>query len=131
MAARFAQQVDPSITVKDEQPYGEIWLGSTHKNGPSTIKTDSALSNGTSLRALIASDPEYYLGQSLLNDADMQEMYPKDLPFLFKILSFDKALPLQAHPDPELGEKLRKRERRQYFGLYNSDCKHDLAQWYL
>lgn len=50
----------------------------------------------------------------------MQSMYKNDLPFLFKILSFDKALPLQAHPDPKLGEKLRKIEIKQQ-GM-NSDC---------
>lgn len=122
MAARYAKLVDPSIKIKEGQPYGEIWLGSTHKNGPSTILTSSLLTNGTKLRDVIASDPEYYLGSKLLANAKMQEMYRNDLPFLFKILSFDKALPLQAHPDPELGRKLRKQEKTKYLGLYNSDC---------
>lgn len=54
----------------------------------------------------------------------MQELYKDDLPFLFKILSFDKALPLQAHPDHKLGAKLRKREKIKYLG-YNSDFVDD------
>lgn len=56
-------------------------------------------------------------------------MYKDDLPFLFKILSFDKALPLQAHPDPKLGSRLKKREMKERW--YNSDCTSyilDLAQ---
>jgi len=51
--------------------------------------------NIVTLRDLIYSNPQFYLGSDLLNQEDMQEMYKDDLPFLFKILSFDKALPLQ------------------------------------
>jgi len=100
----------------------QIWLGSTHANGPSKLLTSNVVTNGTGLRDLIASDPEYYLGTDLLQNKNMQSMYKDDMPFLFKILSFDKALPLQAHPDPSLGEKLRKQEKRKYGGVYNSDC---------
>ena len=34
-------------------------------------------------------------------------------PFLFKILSFEKALPLQSHPDKALGQKLMEQEKMQ------------------
>ena len=54
------------------------------------------MKTGQKLGDLVASDPEYYLGKKLLSNQDMQDMYKDDLPFLFKILSFDKALPLQA-----------------------------------
>lgn len=141
MAARIAKDIDPSTNIDDKQPYGEvytvllfiirkhwlidllqIWLGSTHANGPSKLMTSNVVTNGTGLRDLVASDPEYYLGHDLLQNKNMQSMYKDDMPFLFKILSFDKALPLQAHPDPSLGEKLRKQEKRKYAGVYNSDC---------
>lgn len=72
----------------------------------------SGLNYGKQLKDLIRSDPAFYLGKELLADQDMQELYKDDLPFLFKILSFDKALPLQAHPDPSLGAKLKAREER-------------------
>lgn len=119
MAARISQAANGS-TIKDGQPYGEIWLGSTHKNGPCSVKNPK-LNYGLGLRNLIATDPEFYLGQGLLGNKEMQAMYENDLPFLFKILSFDKALPLQAHPDPSLGEKLRKQEGKEQ-GV-NSNCR--------
>ncbi|KAK9900783.1 RmlC-like cupin [Cystobasidium minutum MCA 4210] len=106
-AARIAKEV-LGTEIDPKQPYGEIWIGSTHKNGPSEV-----MQTGQKLRDLVASDPEYYLGKKLLSNQDMQDMYKNDLPFLFKILSFDKALPLQAHPDPNLGSKLKKQEEKQ------------------
>ena len=83
--------------------------------------TSSSLTNGTKLRDLIYTDPAYYLGKDLMAEKELQSMYKDDLPFLFKILSFDKALPLQAHPDPKLGSRLKKRELKQQW--YNSDCE--------
>jgi mannose-6-phosphate isomerase len=91
----------------------QIWIGSTHPNGD--------ISSGKKLRDLVASDPEHYLGKKLLDNEEMQKMYKNDLPFLFKILSFDKALPLQAHPDPSLGSKLKKQEASQKGE--NEDCR--------
>ena len=72
-----------------------------HPNGPSK----SALT-GVPLNDLIKSSPETYLGKSILSKfKDIQ------LPFLFKILSFEKALPLQTHPNRRLAEKLMKEEK--------------------
>ena len=60
--------------VDDSKPYAEYWMG-THKNGPSTILIDNQEKN------LL----EY------LNN--------KPLPYLFKILSVNKPLSIQVHPD--------------------------------
>ena len=130
-----------STTIKPGQPYGEvcagsrisatiadcilarqIWLGSTHKNGPCTVH--NGLNRGKLLKDLIQSDPDFYLGQKLLSNSNMQDLYKNDLPFLFKILSFNKALPLQAHPDPSLGSKLKKQEKEQQGK--NENCKRAL-----
>ncbi|GJN91693.1 hypothetical protein Rhopal_004716-T1 [Rhodotorula paludigena] len=93
--------------IKDTQPYGEIWLGSTHKNGPCSVEgTDQSLAD------LIARDPSFYLGQKLIGDEQMASQYPHDLPYLFKVLSFDKPLPLQCHPDKGLGARLMDEEKR-------------------
>lgn len=111
--------------IKDEQPYGEIWLvhyrvpalflsveltlffsfsqGSTHENGPSTVEGQER-----SLRMLIQQDPAFYLGEKLLKDGQMSKQYHENLPYLFKVLSFDKPLPLQCHPDKHLGEQVRR-----------------------
>ncbi|BGP04779.1 Mannose-6-phosphate isomerase [Rhodotorula toruloides] len=94
--------------IKKSQPYGEIWLGSTHQNGPCEVEGKE----GESLKDLIQKDPRFYLGEKLLNDQQMASQYPNDLPYLFKVLSFDKPLPLQCHPDKTLGGKLMDEEKR-------------------
>lgn len=74
-----------------------------HQNGSSR-----SVMSGMDLHDLIKSSPEDFLGKSVLDKfKDIQ------LPFLFKILSFDKALPLQSHPDRKLGEQLMKQEKKE------------------
>jgi mannose-6-phosphate isomerase len=66
------------------------------------------MTSGMDLHDLIKSSPEDFLGKSVLEKfKDIQ------LPFLFKILSFDKALPLQSHPDKKLGDKLMNQEKKE------------------
>ncbi|GAA6001736.1 hypothetical protein JCM10207_002289 [Rhodosporidiobolus poonsookiae] len=94
--------------IKNDQPYGEIWLGGTHENGPSYVE-----GSNLPLKDFIQRDPSFYLGDKLLRDKQMHSQYPQDLPYLFKVLSFDKPLPLQCHPDKKLGQQLKEREERQ------------------
>lgn len=75
-----------------------------HPNGPSrTVKGNKPLAD------LIAANPQEYLTSAVY------EKFGKDrhLPFLFKILSFRKALPLQAHPDKSLAKQLMGQEKRE------------------
>jgi mannose-6-phosphate isomerase len=74
-----------------------------HQNGPSR-----SVHSGTDLNTLIKSSPETFLGARVL-----QKFKDAQLPFLFKVLSFDKALPLQSHPDKALGQKLMEQEKKQ------------------
>jgi mannose-6-phosphate isomerase len=78
----------------------------THNNGPASLFS----SPSTKLSAVIKSDPEHYLGSAVL------KKWPntQDVPFLFKILSIQKALPLQAHPDKELGAALNKQNSQEF-----------------
>ncbi|GAA6035127.1 hypothetical protein JCM8097_006378 [Rhodosporidiobolus ruineniae] len=113
-AAQYALQT-PSLKegvekdggIKADQPYGEIWLGSTHPNGPCSIE-----GTGLPLKDFIQRDAKFYLGEKLLKDQQMNTQYPNDLPYLFKVLSFDKPLPLQCHPDKRLGTQLMEQERK-------------------
>ncbi|GAA5896854.1 class I mannose-6-phosphate isomerase [Sporobolomyces salmoneus] len=93
--------------IKPDQPYGECWFN-THQNGPAYVE-------GTEkqLRDLVREDPEKWLGKKLLNDEQMRSQYENDVPYLFKVLSFDKPLPLQCHPDKKLGEKLKEQEAQE------------------
>ncbi|TNY21072.1 RmlC-like cupin domain-containing protein [Rhodotorula diobovata] len=113
-AAQFAlatpslkADVDKDGGIKSSQPYGELWCGGTHKNGPCYVE-----GRDETLKGLIQRDAGFYLGKKLLNDEQMASQYPSDLPFLFKILSFDKPLPLQCHPDKGLGKRLFQEEKR-------------------
>ena len=60
--------------VDDSKPYAEYWMG-THKNGPSTILIDNQEKNL------------------------LEHLNNKPLPYLFKILSVNKPLSIQVHPD--------------------------------
>src|SRR5438105_15321161 len=74
-----------------------------HQNGSSR-----SVMSGMDLLDLIKSSPEDFLGKSVLDKfKDIQ------LPFLLKILSFDKALPLQSHPDRKSGQHLMKQEKEE------------------
>merc|ERR1719499_1884386 len=63
--------------VKQEEPYAELWMGTHHK---APAKTE---------------------GGKLLSEVINQE-----LPYLFKVLSVNKALSIQAHPTKKLAEQL-------------------------
>jgi mannose-6-phosphate isomerase len=78
-----------------------MWMGD-HPNGQAT-----EISTGKPLGELVSQDPEGYLPKGILHrfHGDLH------LPFLFKILSFDKALPLQAHPDKSLAGKFKNQNR--------------------
>ena len=85
----------PNSEIDANSPYAELWMG-THPNGPSTIA-----SSGQSLDEYIKSNPQV-LGDSC------RKQFGDNLPFLFKILSVNKALSIQAHPNIELATQLHK-----------------------
>ncbi|KAF2278749.1 mannose-6-phosphate isomeras-like protein [Westerdykella ornata] len=51
--------------------------------------------------------------QALLS-TDIAEKYENKLPFLFKVLSINKALSIQAHPNKKLAEKLHAKDPKNY-----------------
>lgn len=84
--------------AKDSVPYAEMWLG-THKSGPATIPSLNELK----LDEWIRTHPES-LGRNII------DLYGSEngLPFLFKVLSVNYALSIQAHPDKEMAKILRR-----------------------
>lgn len=85
----------------------ELAILGDHKKGPS-----KSLKTGTPLRDLITGEPQSYLSKAVQQKFPGTDGAPQ-LPFLFKVLSFDKALPLQAHPDKSLAEKLMRQEHEE------------------
>lgn len=54
---------------------------------------------------------------------DIAAHYGSKLPFLFKVLSIQKALSIQAHPDKKLAEKLHKEDPKNYPGAFPSSLQ--------
>ena len=69
----------------------------THPTAPSRVA-----SSNQNLSEYLAAHPEL-LGNSVIDRFDAAN---GNLPFLFKILSIEKALSIQTHPDKEMARKL-------------------------
>ncbi|KDP29436.1 hypothetical protein JCGZ_18357 [Jatropha curcas] len=82
------------------KPYAEFWIG-THESGPSFLDHGNAgFRSSLSLKSWILDNPILVLGDRVF------EKWGGDLPFLLKVLSVEKALSIQAHPDKELARAL-------------------------
>lgn len=97
--AALIKNVCPHFHIEENKPYAELWMG-THPSGPSTVM----LADGTkgSLLSQILQENPKFLGDKI------QEKFGLNLPFLFKVLSVNTALSIQAHPDKALAEQLHK-----------------------
>ncbi|KAA0149291.1 hypothetical protein FNF31_07251 [Cafeteria roenbergensis] len=82
------------VAVDEDEPYAEYWFG-THPNGPSTVK----LPEGEMLLHDFLVGRPAALGVSADSESSA-------LPFLFKVLSVNQALSVQAHPNKALAAKL-------------------------
>lgn len=101
-AARFAAATaSDSFQVQSDKPYAELWMG-THPSNPSR---DHA--TGRSLLELVE-------GNRMLLAPSVQARYGSKLPFLFKVLSINKALSIQAHPNKKLAEQLHAKDPKNY-----------------
>lgn len=87
------------FAVNNEAPYAELWMG-THPNGPSKVLGASD-GDELHLQDLIKSDPSF-LGGNIINK------FGVNLPYLFKVLSINKSLSIQAHPTKEHAQQLHK-----------------------
>jgi len=84
--------------IKEDQPYSEMWFGD-YPDYPARIAKTGEL-----LKDALNGDKETLLGEKVIKELDGQ------LPFLPKILSIAKALPLQIHPNKELASKLHQKD---------------------
>ncbi|KII96085.1 hypothetical protein PLICRDRAFT_130294 [Plicaturopsis crispa FD-325 SS-3] len=86
----------PGFELDETAPYAELWMG-THPKSPSRVfETQEILSE------YLAAHPE------LIGDRAIQRFDASNgnLPFLFKVLSIEKALSIQTHPDKATATKL-------------------------
>ncbi|XP_052617626.1 mannose-6-phosphate isomerase [Peromyscus californicus insignis] len=95
---------DPLAQISEDKPYAELWMG-THPRGDARI-LDNRMSQKT-------------LGQWIADNQDclgpkVKDTFNGKLPFLFKVLSVETALSIQAHPNKELAEKLHLQAPQHY-----------------
>ncbi|NXY54418.1 MPI isomerase, partial [Callaeas wilsoni] len=87
--AKLVASGDPLVQIQPDQPYAELWMG-THPRGDALIR-DNRIPQKT-LGQWIADNPAC-LG------AKVKDAFQGHLPFLFKVLSVNTALSVQAHPN--------------------------------
>ncbi|KIW18730.1 mannose-6-phosphate isomerase, class I [Exophiala spinifera] len=96
LAAVLCSKTNPDFKIDNSKNYAEMWFG-TYPDLPSY-----SLKTGENLQDILNANKEKLIGKTVL------DKFGADLPFLPKILSIAKALPLQIHPDKELAQKLHK-----------------------
>ncbi|KAF2470240.1 mannose-6-phosphate isomeras-like protein [Lindgomyces ingoldianus] len=101
-AAKFAAAAaQTNFSIQEEKPYSELWMG-THPSLPSKdLETQ---------RTLL----ELFQDNQALLSQDIADRYGNKLPFLFKVLSINKALSIQAHPNKKLAEQLHAKDPKNY-----------------
>ncbi|XP_034189677.1 mannose phosphate isomerase [Osmia lignaria lignaria] len=104
--ATLMKSANSDFVLDEKKPYAELWMG-THPNGPSFMK-DSNISL-----------EEYIKQNSEVLGSDTLKIFSQQLPFLFKVLSVNKALSIQAHPHKEKAIELH----QQYPTIYK-DANH-------
>ncbi|KAL1897264.1 Mannose-6-phosphate isomerase [Ceratocystis pirilliformis] len=101
-AAKYAAATPAEgFTVQEDKPYAELWMG-THPSNPSRD-----VQTGRTLLELVE-------GNEALLSKTIADKFGSKLPFLFKILSINKALSIQAHPNKKLAEILHARDPAHY-----------------
>jgi mannose-6-phosphate isomerase len=87
--AKFKESQNKEFKIDENKSYAELWMG-THSNGPSMISGETKMTK---------------LNEYIKNE---------ELPFLFKILSVNQALSIQAHPNKRLAQILHSNDPKNY-----------------
>ncbi|KTW29397.1 mannose-6-phosphate isomerase, class I [Pneumocystis carinii B80] len=99
--ARFLASAQPEVSLYYDKPYAELWMG-VHPSAPSIVQySKEFLQNHLEMNQML-------LTKSII------DVYGPTLPFLFKILSINKALSIQAHPDKKLAQILHDKDPKNY-----------------
>ncbi|KAL9018616.1 MAG: hypothetical protein Q9185_004078 [Variospora sp. 1 TL-2023] len=87
-----------SFKIDETKEYAEMWMGDYPVLPAKDLKT------GEELHKIVDENKEQLLGKTCI------EKFGGVVPFLPKILSIAKALPLQIHPNKELSERLHQKD---------------------
>lgn len=86
---------EKGFQIDEDKPYAEMWMG-TYPTLPSYVK-----STGEDLQDVLDRHSQELLGENVI-----KKFGHTKLPFLPKVLSIAKALPLQIHPNKEFSAKM-------------------------
>ncbi len=86
---------EKDFRIDEDKPYAEMWMG-TYPTLPSYVK-----STGEDLQDVLDRHSNELIGEKVINKFGHTK-----LPFLPKVLSIAKALPLQVHPNKEFSAKM-------------------------
>ncbi|KAH7075353.1 mannose-6-phosphate isomeras-like protein [Paraphoma chrysanthemicola] len=89
--------------LDEKKPYAEMWMG-TYPDLPSYV-----LATGEDLQDVLDKNADELIGKTVA-----QKFNHTKLPYLPKVLSIAKALPLQLHPNKALASELHKRNPDQF-----------------
>ncbi|XP_018397217.1 PREDICTED: mannose-6-phosphate isomerase isoform X2 [Cyphomyrmex costatus] len=95
IVASLIKSANADFVVDEQKTYAELWMG-THENGPSYLKdTDIPLH-------------KYIQENTEALGNNVAQTFCSNLPFLFKVLSINKALSIQVHPNKTKAKELHK-----------------------
>ncbi|KAF2829636.1 mannose-6-phosphate isomerase [Ophiobolus disseminans] len=104
LAATLCEKTPGTDFKLDEKtPYAEMWMG-TYPELPSYV-----LSTGEDLQDVLDRHPDELIGKTVA-----QKFNHTKLPYLPKVLSIAKALPLQLHPNKDLASELHAKKPDQF-----------------
>ncbi|GAB7352887.1 hypothetical protein MBLNU459_g3482t1 [Dothideomycetes sp. NU459] len=89
--------------IDESKTYAEMWMG-TYPTLPSYV-----MSTGEDLQDVLDKHPEQLIGKNV-----MDKFGHTKLPYLPKVLSISKALPLQLHPNKDLAAKLHEKDPQNF-----------------
>jgi len=103
LAARYAASTpNADFKIDETKEYAEMWMG-TYPTLPSYL-----LETGENLQDVLDKNPDKLIGKKVI------DRYGTKLPYLPKILSIAKALPLQVHPDKDIARRLHSENPDKY-----------------
>jgi len=103
LVARLKAAQNENFSINEKGSYAELWIG-THPNGMSNVLLPSEVGVARSIPLVdyVQENPEMHLGINGFTEPSKEF----DITFLFKVLSIEKVLSIQAHPDKFLAAQL-------------------------
>ncbi|KAG0647430.1 Phosphomannose isomerase [Hyphodiscus hymeniophilus] len=103
LAAKLCEKTPGTgFELDNGKEYAEMWMGDYPDLPTKSLKT------GELLETILTKNKEILLGKNCI------EKFGTQLPFLPKILSIQKALPLQIHPNKDLASRLHQENPEQF-----------------